>query len=370
MGTLPKYDDPSVSSRKDEHIDIVARKEVSYKKSTWFECIHLIHNSLPELDIDELDCSIDFFGRKFNYPILIDSMTGGSNRGESINRALARLAAKYNIPISCGSQKAGLMNRELIYTYRVMRDECSECFIIGNIGGHDLVGDPISVAEEVISMIDADALAIHLNPLQEAVQHESKVNYRGVIDSIRVVKDNIDVPIIVKETGAGISMHVAKVLEGIGVDAINISGAGGTSWSAVETYRNLIRDDKLMYEVGKSFWDWGIPTAASLIEVVCSVDIPVIVSGGIRSGIDIVKSLVLGASMAGIAQPFLKAYYKNELEYFVDKIINEIKITMFLTGASSVKDLSKVDYVITGDLYNWLSWRGLIDAVKYRRFNG
>jgi len=364
---MPKYDDPSISNRKDEHLDIVLGKEINYRKSTWFEYIHLVHNSLPELDMEEIDTSIDLFGRRFDYPILIDSMTGGSPRAESINRALARLASKYNIPVSCGSQKAGLVNKDVIYTYRVMRDECSECFIIGNIGGHDLMDDPVGIAEEVISMIDADALAIHLNPLQEAIQHESIVNYRGVIQCIREVKDNIDIPIIIKETGGGISMYVAKILENIGVDAINISGAGGTSWSAVETYRNMLKKNRVMYMVGETFWDWGIPTAASLIEVLCSVDIPIISSGGIRNGIDIVKSIVLGARMAGLAQPFLRAYHNNELDIYIRKLIKEVKIAMFLTGASSIKDLSRVDYVITGELYDWLSWRGLINAVKQGR---
>ncbi len=353
------YDDPEIFDRKFEHIKIVVDKDVDYRIGNWFNFVHLIHMSLPELDIDDIDTSILFLGRKFSYPILIDSMTGGTEKAYKINGALGELAAKYNIPVSCGSQKAGLLDKELIYTYKVLRDVCPECFLIANIGGMDIVSDPVNIAQEVVSMIEADAIAIHLNPLQEAVQHESKPKYASVLNSIQKICDSLDVPVIAKETGAGISMGVAKALESVGVSAINISGSGGTSWSAVEVYRNLLRSDRLMAEVGKTFWNWGIPTAASLIEVVSSVNIPVIASGGIRTGIEIVKSLVLGASLTGIAAPFLRAYYKNELDFYMEKLINEVKVAMFLVGAADVESLRKVDYVITGDLLEWCRQRGL-----------
>ena len=353
-------DDEFVEERKQEHIKIILNEDIGYKISTWFECIHLIHNALPEMDLDDVDTSVNFLGRKFDYPILIDSMTGGTKLAMDINRSLAEAAGKYNIPVSCGSQKAGLLNNGVVDTYRVMRDICPDCFIIGNIGGHDLVPDPVEIASKIISMIDADALAIHLNPLQEAVQHESIVKHSGVIEAIAEVVDHLDVPVIVKETGAGISMGVAKVLESIGVSAINVAGAGGTSWSAVEMFRNRLRNDDLMAEVGRTFWNWGIPTAASLIEVLSSVDIPVIASGGIRTGIDIVKSLVLGASMAGLAQPIIKMYFKGVLEEFIDRLIYEIRTGMFLLGVSNTSSLkSNAEYVITGDLLEWIRQRGL-----------
>lgn len=354
------YDDPSIFDRKFEHIKIVLDKDVDYRVGTWLEYVHPIHMSLPEMDIDEVDTRVFFLGREFSYPVLIDSMTGGTEKAYHINEALGRLAAKYNVPISCGSQKAGLMDKDVIYTYRVIRDVCPDCFLIGNIGGMDIVEDPVGIAEQVVSMVDADALAIHLNPLQEAVQHESRPKYRSVLGAIEEVCDSLDVPVIVKETGAGISMGVAKALEASGVSAINVSGSGGTSWAAVEVYRNLIRDDRLMAEVGKSFWDWGIPTAASIIEVASSVDIPVVASGGIRSGVDVVKSIIIGATMAGLAAPFLKAYYRGELDFFMEKLVNEVRVAMFLVGARTVDDLSKVDYVLTGDLLEWCRQRGLV----------
>ncbi len=354
------YDDPDIFDRKFEHIKIVLDKNVDYKIGNWLEYVHLIHVSIPEFDIDDVDTTVDFLGRRFSYPILIDSMTGGTEKAYKINEALGRLAGEYNIPISCGSQKAALIDNNLVYTYRVIKDVCPDCFLIGNIGGMDIVNNPVEVAQEVVSMVDADALAIHLNPLQEAVQHESKPKYSSVLESIRAICDSLDVPVIVKETGAGISMGVAKLLESAGVSAINISGAGGTSWSAVEVYRNLLRSDKLMAEVGKTFWNWGIPTAASLIEVVSTVDIPVIASGGIRNGIHVVKSLVLGARLVGMAAPFLRAFYKGELKFFMERVVNEVKVAMFLVGAKSVDELLEVNYVITGDLFEWCKQRGLI----------
>ncbi len=353
-------DDEFVEERKLEHIKIILEEDINYRVSTWLEHVHLIHNALPEMDLEDVDTSVSFLGRKFDYPILIDSMTGGTRRAKEINEAFAGIASKYNIPISCGSQKAGLLNNDVIDTYRVMRDVYPDCFIIGNIGGHDIVSDPSGIASEAVSMIEADALAIHLNPLQEAVQHESVVKHSNVIKAIAEAVEALDVPVIVKETGAGISMEVAKALEAVGVAAINVAGAGGTSWSAVEVFRNSLRDDDLMARVGRTFWNWGIPTAASLIEVVSSVDIPVVASGGIRNGVDIVKSLVLGASLAGLAQPFMKMYFKGLLEEFVEQIIHEIRIGMFLVGASSISSLQNdVDYVITGDLLEWIRQRGL-----------
>ena len=356
------YDDEKIEERKMEHIKIILNENVDYNVTTWLEYIHLIHNSLPEINFDEIDTKINFLGKVFDHPILIDSMTGGTRLAKSINKSLAEIACKYNIPISCGSQKAGILDDNFIDSYKIIRDICQDGFVIGNIGGHDLAKDPEVILDKVISMIDADAVAIHLNPLQEAVQHESNVTFQGVVDAIKKAVDLTDKPIIVKETGGGVSLEVAKLLESLGVAAINVAGAGGTSWAAVEFYRNQLKKDDLMSNVGKTFWDWGIPTAASLIEVVSSVNIPVIASGGIRTGIHIVKSLVLGASLAGLAQPFLKAYFNGEdkLENFMEQLIYEVKTAMFLIGADNIKSLKEnADYIVTGDLLEWLQQRGL-----------
>ncbi|RLG63023.1 type 2 isopentenyl-diphosphate Delta-isomerase [Candidatus Geothermarchaeota archaeon] len=353
-----------IKERKLEHIKIVVEEDVSHTVTTWFEYIYLVHNSLPEADIDEVDTSTYFLGREFSYPILIDSMTGGVKGTEKINEKFALLADKYNIPISCGSQKAALNDSSVEYTYNIIREVSSDVFLIGNIGAQDLVNDPINTAEKVVEMIEANALAIHLNPLQEVIQRGT-VNYKGVINTIEKVVDHLDVPVIVKETGSGISMGVAKILESIGVSAINVSGAGGTSWSAVEAIRNRLRDNRLLSEVGELYRGWGIPTAASLIEVVKSVEIPVISSGGIRSGLDIAKSLIIGATLAGLAAPFIRALYRGgfkELEYLFNKLVFELKLALFLAGIASVKELEKknIPYIIIGPLREWLIQREVL----------
>lgn len=288
-------------------------------------------------------------------------MTGGGSGTDKINKALAELAFEYNIPISCGSQKAYLKHPELGYTYKVMRDVSKDLFIIGNIGGQDIRENTFEVVDKIVSLIDADALAIHLNPLQESVQIEGDRDFKGILEAIERVVDYLDIPVIVKETGAGISFETAKVLEAVGVSAINISGAGGTSWSAVEILRSE-KHGSPYSDVGRVFWDWGIPTAASLIEVANSVDIPVIASGGIRNGLDVIKSLVLGGDMAGLASPFLKAFSKGreELYNFMEQLITQVKIGMLLTGSKDIKSLKNTDYVLLGPLYQWVRQRGVL----------
>lgn len=356
-------EDMHVKDRKVEHIDIVLRENPEYHISTWLEYVYLIHNSLPELSMDDLETSVDLFGRRFDYPILIDSMTGGGKDTDKINRAFAELAHEYNVPVSCGSQKSYLKHPELGYTYRVMREVSKDVFIIGNIGGQDLRKNPKEIVDKIVSLIEADALAIHLNPLQECIQPEGERDFKGVLDAIAEVVDYLDIPVIVKETGAGISYEVAKSLEAAGVSAINVSGAGGTSWSAVEIIRSRRKTPEDI-DVGGVYWDWGIPTAASIIEVVNSVDIPVIASGGIRTGLDIVKSIVLGADMCGLASPFLKALSKGEdyLKRYMETLIAQVKIGMLLTGSKDIPSLKEAKYVLVGPLREWVIQRGVWDG--------
>lgn len=350
--------------RKIDHIKIVLSEDVEYRKNkTLFENIILIHNSLPELSMDEIDLKVTFLNRTFNYPILIDSMTGGIRIAKKINENLAKAASMFNIPISCGSQRAALEDPTLIDTYRIMRDIDTNLFIIGNIGVQQLLKDPITIVDKIIKMIDANALAIHLNPLQEVVQHGGDVNFKGCLKAIEKVVNEFEIPIIVKETGAGISREVAIKLEKVGVSAINIAGAGGTSWSAVEILRNkyIIKND-VMVKITKPFREWGIPTAVSLLEVLSVVNIPVIASGGIRTGIEAAKALVIGASLVGIARPFLKVALKSEnaVLNLVKMYVEQLKMTMLLIGAKNINALQNVKYIIIGKLKEWLEERGVI----------
>ncbi|HEX3012940.1 MAG TPA: type 2 isopentenyl-diphosphate Delta-isomerase [Methanobacterium sp.] len=346
------------SERKLEHLLICNQRDVEYRgKSTGFEDIELIHRALPEVDKEGIDVSIDFFGKKMDIPLIISAITGGHPAATKINRELAKAADELNMGMGVGSQRAAVENKELIPTYSVVRENAPSAFIIGNIGAPQ-----IEYAEAAAGMIEADALAIHLNTLQEAIQPEGDIDARGYIESIEKVADIIDMPIIAKETGAGISRSDALILEKAGVSAIDVAGSGGTSWAAVETYR--AKDDY----IGNLYWDWGIPTAVSTVEVCESVNIPVISSGGIRSGLDAAKALALGAECVGMALPLLKEAYTGyeSVVKKVEEFKESLKVAMFLVGASNIKELRNCDLVIRGKTREWLEDRG-IDTKKYAR---
>jgi isopentenyl-diphosphate delta-isomerase len=280
-------------------------------------------------------------------------MTGGTPEASNINSRLGKIAEKYEFGMGLGSQRAGLKSESLAETYSIARKNAPSAFLIANIGGAQLSeGLDIKLIHEIISMIEANALVIHLNPLQELIQPEGEPKYKGVYEKIIDLKEKIDVPIIVKEVGSGISKEVAVMLEQAKVDSINIAGSGGTSWAGVEGIRAGYLKNSIKEHLGDLFWDWGIPTAQSLIEVKSSGSIPIIASGGIRNGLEIAKCLVLGASMCGLAFPFLKAASESEdaLVRFTDLIITELKSVMFLTGTSYISQLPSLRYILTGEL--------------------
>ncbi|HML05908.1 MAG TPA: type 2 isopentenyl-diphosphate Delta-isomerase [Methanobacterium sp.] len=343
------------SERKLEHLLLCANCDVEYRKSTGFEDIELIHKALPEVNKEEIDVSTELFGKKMDVPLIISAITGGHPAATKVNRELAKAADKMNIGMGVGSQRAAVEIPELVPTYSVVRENAPDAVIIGNIGAPQ-----IQYAEQAAGMIGADALAIHLNTLQEAIQPEGDIDATGYISSIEKVTELIDMPIIAKETGAGISREDAKILEKAGVSAIDVAGAGGTSWAAVETYR---AKDSYM---GNMYWDWGIPTAVSTVEVCESVKIPVISSGGIRSGLEAAKALALGAESVGMALPLLKdAYLGHEAVIkSIEQFKDSLKVAMFLVGASNIKELRKSNLVIRGKTREWLTERG-IDTKKY-----
>ncbi|MDI6643600.1 MAG: type 2 isopentenyl-diphosphate Delta-isomerase [Methanobacteriaceae archaeon] len=347
-----------ISDRKLEHLLLCAHCDVEYKnKSTGFSDIELIHKSLPEVSKEKIDISTTILGKQLDIPLIISAITGGHPSSLIINRELAKAAEKLNIGMGVGSQRAGVENPQLVSTFTVVRENAPNSFIIGNIGAPQ-----IEYAQKAADMMDADALAVHLNPLQESIQPEGDVDATGYIDSISKIKESVEIPLIIKETGAGISMEDALSLENAGADAIDVAGAGGTSWAAVETYR--AKDKKL----GELFWDWGIPTAVSTVEVCESVNIPVISSGGIRTGLDAAKALALGADAVGIALPLLKASYKGHRAVIskIEQFVEELKAAMFLVGAENINELKKSNLIIKGQTKEWLNERGF-NTKKYAR---
>ena len=346
-----------ISDRKLEHLLICENYDVEFKdKTTGFEDIELIHNVLPEIDKNDIDLSTSVFGKKLDSPLFISAITGGHPAAKEINKQLAIAAENNKVALGVGSQRAACEHPELEDTYTVVRENAPNCLLIGNIGAPQL-----NLANKAVEILDADILAIHLNPLQESIQPEGDLDARGYLDLIGKITKSVDIPIMAKETGCGISAESAKLLVDAGVDYIDVQGAGGTSWAAVETYR---ADDRYL---GETFWDWGIPTAISTVEVVNAVDVPVISSGGIRSGLEAAKAIALGADAVGMALPFLKnSTSQDQLNTFIERFNNSLRIAMFLVGASNIEELKQSNLVIRGETREWLNERG-INTKKYSR---
>lgn len=347
-----------ISDRKLEHLLICKNYDVSYNdKTTGFEDIELIHRALPEINKDDIDLSTEVFGKKLDSPLFITAITGGHKAAKDINKELAIIAESRNIGLGLGSQRAAIVNPELRDTYDVVRENAPDALILGNIGAPQS-----DLAIDAVEILDSDILAIHLNPLQESIQPEGDVDARGYVDSIKEICKTVDVPVMAKETGTGIRAEDAIELEKAGVSFIDVEGAGGTSWAAVETYR---AEDRYL---GELFWDWGIPTAVSTVEVVNSVEIPVVSSGGIRSGLDAAKAIALGADAVGMALPALKGAYEGQeaLNQMVDRFNESLRIAMFLLGASNLEELKQSDLIIKGETKQWLEARGF-DTKHYAR---
>lgn len=349
-----------IKQRKKEGIVIPLTRNVQAKESsTYLEYVKLIHNALPEIDYEAVETTQNFLNHNFKAPIIIDSMTGGTPEATKINSRLSLVAEKFGLGMGLGSQRAGLLSSELAETYSIARSNAPSAFLVANIGGAQLSkGLKVQDINNMIEMIQADALVVHLNPLQELIQPEGEPKYKGVLSKIKEICANFDIPIIVKEVGAGISMDVAEKLESAGVSAINVAGSGGTSWAGVEKLRAESAHDSNKINLGELFWDWGIPTAVSLIEVRNSVKIPVIASGGIRNGLEIAKCMALGANMCGMAFPFLRHASKSfeSLCEFANKTLIELKSTMFLVGSKNISELGKSRFIITGELARVKQW--------------
>jgi len=348
-----------IKRRKREGIEIPLNENIQGRTaSTYLEYVKLLHNALPEINYDQIDLSIEFLNRSFSAPLIIDSMTGGTDEAFVINKRLGLIAERYGLGMGLGSQRAGLKSDKLVESYSIARKVAPNAFLIANIGGAQL-SDGLSNSDilKIIKMIDANALAIHLNPLQELIQPEGEPRFKGILKKISNLVNELEIPIIVKEVGSGISADVAIKLEKSGINSINVAGAGGTSWAGIEKIRADQHNEYLKSQLGELFWDWGIPTALSILLVSNSVKIPVIASGGLRNGLEIAKCLILGANVCAMAFPFLKRASKSEeeLEKFTQLILSEIRATMFLLGAKDVHSLKNTRYILIDKLANVLS---------------
>ena len=350
-----------IEARKLEHILVCNYCDVEYKKGTLLDNVELIHRGIPECDLEDIDTSIKLFGKTLDAPIIVAGMTGGHSKAKEINKNIAIAIEELNLGMGLGSQRAAIANEELIDTYSIVR-EYTNSLVIGNLGAVNFIKDGWNeeIIDKAVEMIDADAIAIHFNPLQEAIQPEGDVDFKGmeilrnIISSYKNSHKNI--PFIAKQVGEGFSKEDAEIIDNFGFDAIDVGGSGGTSWAAVELY--WIKDEEFK-ELAENFINWGIPTAASIFEVRSVFDKTLIATGGIRNGIDIAKSIAIGADCCGIALPILKAALKSpeEVVKVLERLIKELKIAMFLTGCDSIEKLKKAPYIVKGELKDWISQR-------------
>ncbi len=333
---MPDDSPDPTSMRKVQHVKIVLEKNVQHTTPPGFDDVNFYHYALPELNFSEINTETTFLKRKFSLPFMVLSMTGGHETVEKINKDIAMACEEKNIVMGVGSQRAMIEKPELTRTFKV-KDVAPKVFLCGNVGGYQLTRYPFEKIETMVSSIEADALCIHLNPLQEIVQPEGDHNWKGVLAAIERTCDKIGIPVIAKEVGAGINTEVCKELESAGVSAIDVSGTGGTSWAGIEVHRKGA-------DAGNLYWNWGVPTVTALQEASKAVKLPLIASGGVRNGLHVAKAIRLGATLAGGASPFLKRQNtggSQGVKEEIEKWETELKIAMFLTRSRNLQALKK-----------------------------
>lgn len=342
-----------ISRRKDDHLDLATAGDVAFKQTTTLlEHVRLVHDALPELSVDDIDTSLELMGKRLRAPILIAAMTGGSDRAERINKQLAKIAELRGYAFGLGSQRAMHKHPDKSATYAV-RDVAPTALLLGNLGIVQAAQMSNDDVKRLLDGVGADALCVHLNPAMELVQAEGDRDFRGGLKTLERLL-SAGVRVVVKETGCGLSGHVAKRVRGLGVEYVDVSGAGGTSWVAVETQRATAEQKPL----GQAFWEWGIPTAASVALCAPHGFRGIFATGGIASGLDIAKAIALGASVGGIARKALQALETGgeagALAFF-DQVEAELRAAMLLTGSRTLTALAKAPRLVMGELREWLT---------------
>src|SRR5205814_8790539 len=332
-----------IARRKGEHLKLAAEADVETRTPAGWDDVQIVHDALPDLDATDVDLGTSFLGRKLALPLVISGMTGGHGRALAVNELLARVAEKHGIAMGVGSQRAAIRDPLLAPTYSVVREAAPHAFVIANVGISQLVKQDREAAlgardiAQIVSMVRADALAVHLNYLEESVQPEGQTRARGALAAIAALARRSRVPIIAKETGAGITRDVALRLRRAGVKAIDVGGVGGTSFAAVEALRAAAQSDTARMSLGNRFRDWGVPTAVAVAGV-AAVGLPVIATGGVRSGLDAAKALALGATVVGVGRPLLQAALRGEeaVDQWIAEFELELRTAVFLSGARRV----------------------------------
>lgn len=342
-----------IKARKDDHIDLCSTDQVAFKeRSTLLEEVTLVHDSLPDISLEDMDLSVELLGKRLKAPIVIASMTGGTDRAGKINLALAALAERRGYGFGLGSQRAMQKRPETADTYRV-RDVAKTTLVIGNLGVVQAREQKTEMVRALIDDVGADALFLHMNPAQELVQPGGDRDFRGGLETFARLTRDLGKPVVAKETGCGISKRLAERLRSVGVTHCDVSGAGGTSWVGVEA----LRAEGAQKDLGNLLWDWGIPTAVS-VGWTSGAGLTPIATGGIKHGLDVARAIALGARAAGVARPALMAYQEGGeagAEAFFDKVERELRAVMLLTGCRKVLDLQKAPRVLGPTLQRWLA---------------
>ena len=336
---------PNTESRKVDHIRINLDENVQFPRlGTGLETYRFVHQAVPELSLADIDTRVDLFGKTLASPLLISSMTGGTDLALRINRNLAKAAQRHNIAMGLGSQRAALEDSSLARSYMV-RDVAPDILLFANIGAVQLnYGYGLEQCRHAIDMVGADALILHFNVLQEAVQAEGDIDFSGLLNKVEQVCTQLSLPVIAKEVGWGFSERNVRDLVNAGVSAIDVAGAGGTSWSEVEYHR---APSAFHARVARSFADWGIPTADALLNARrAAPNLPVFASGGLRDGIDIAKCIALGADLAGLASPLLKAADESEeaVDLLLQELTAQLRIAMLCTASQNIQELREAEF--------------------------
>ncbi len=346
----------AIVGRKLSHFELCAHQDVEFRhKTTLLEDVELVHQPLTETTLEKIDLSVEVLGKRLNYPFVITGMTGGAEEVGVFNREIAALANRLGIGFGVGSQRVMLRYPELKHTFQV-RDVAPDVLLFGNLGiaqAREMkTVEIVRLAEE----IGADAMCIHLNTAMEVIQESGDHDFRGSLETIQRLAAESPLPIIAKETGCGFARESGVRLAEAGINWVDVSGAGGTSWVGVETIRN-----RALRHLGEAFWDWGVPTAASICEL-RSLPLNLIASGGIRTGLQAAKALALGAKVVGVALPVLRAYVAggvDAVEKFLRAFFDELRVAVMLCGVSNVAELSPAHAVIGGELLRWVTQRNL-----------
>lgn len=343
---------PDIKQRKADHLDLCSTDAVAYReRTTLLEEVRLVHQSLPDIDLDAIDLSVTLLGKKLKAPIVIAAMTGGHERAAEVNHTLASIAEEHGYGFGLGSQRAMQKRPETAWTFEV-REHAPTALVLGNVGVVQARDMETRVIDDMLKAVGADALCVHMNPAMELVQPEGDRDFRGGRETIKRLVDELSVPVVGKETGNGISLGTAKALAEAGVKTVDTSGAGGTSWVGVETLRATGRQKDL----GELLWDWGVPTAASVVNVT-SQGMEAIATGGMRTGLDAARALALGATAAGFARNVFMALNEGGRDgavEFLKAVEEQIRAVMLLVGAPNVGALQTAPRFIGTELREWM----------------